>query len=177
MSKKNLNKGHNHKTFKSKNPNRDLEALRRKTAFSTPDIRYQEWDEEEKRVLAESRNLFDFEELVGAADIPKKLVLPELGFHVNYCSLTSDERNKIRAIQHHDKEIRTDMQNRKALAMMIQKANPDVPDMEAKVNNLPGEWIDAILLKIGVEANSFLLPLLNDALRGLNKTRMHRENF
>lgn len=162
-----------HKPFKG-HPDRKLEKRRLATNYSSLQNRYQQWDKKEQRLLAEARNLFDYEELVGAANIPKKLVLPELGFHLTYCSLTSDERNKIREVQHHDKAIRNDLQNRKALAMMIKKANPTVPDIENKVNNLPGEWIDAVLLKIGVEVNSFLLPLLNDALRGLNKTRLRK---
>jgi hypothetical protein len=115
-----------------------LENERHAILFKTPQSKFLDLVEQEKTLFAESRNLFDFEELVNASTTPRKLVLPELGFFVTYCPLTGKERNEISKNKHHDKAIEQDVRNRKAVVLMIKKANPEVQGIEEKVENLPG---------------------------------------
>lgn len=157
-------------------PDHDLEEQRRMVFVDTSEDRFKAEYERQKHLLAESRNLFDYAELVNSASIPRKVVLDDFGFYIEYCPLTSEERNKVFAIRHHEPLVQLDMRNRKALAMMMQKAMPDKQDIEAKVDQLPATWIDAIMIKIAKEENAFLPQLMNDALRGLNKIPKPRKS-
>jgi hypothetical protein len=150
---------------------------KRKAEPSTnSEARFKAQYEREKQLLAESRNLFNYDELVNSADIPRKVVLPDFGFHVEYCPLTSKERNEVFALKHHDPLMQLDMRNRKSLSMMMQKAMPHVKNIEAKVDKLPATWIDAIMIQISKEERAFLPQIVNDALLGLNRTQKPRKS-
>ena len=163
--------------FKTTTPNLLLEKERRDHNLHSLRSRWIEDEVKQKLMFAESRNLFDYDDLLNSASIPIKIAFPELEFFVLYCPLTSGERNECKKIKHVDRAIQVDMQNRKYVSLMLQKANPEVPNMAAKVDKFPATWVDAIIMKIGEKDNRFLLPLLNNAVRGLDKIRRHKENY
>lgn len=124
--------------------------------------RFMESEAEELRRQAEARNLFSDKSFLEDAQKPKKLVIPELGGHVLYCPLSYGERLEVTKIKDQDK------QNRRALFIMLGKANPEIT--EDMINNLRADYVDAILMAISKETNSFLLPIISDVLSGFSRT-------
>lgn len=125
----------------------------------------------EYRELAETRNLFDVDEILSNAMKPRKMLLPELGddsFHVYWCPLTSVDRVEIMRIEDENADVQVDLRNRRAVYIVLSKA--DSRCTEDVVRNMPAFWIDVILTKISAEQRSFLSPLVRGVLTGLGPT-------
>ena len=129
---------------------------------------------EDRREIAERSNLFDIDELLNNARIQRKLILEDLGYHVYWCPLNAAERAEIFRIKDSDKDIQLDLRNRKALFIMLNKA--DERWTEEKVDTLPAAWVDVILIEIGKESNSFLRPRVITALGGLRLTSRRKKS-
>jgi hypothetical protein len=149
-----------------------LEALRLKEVFSGSALedKYEQMVEEEKVQYAQSRKLFDIDSLIFDAERPRELVLEDRGFSVWWCPLNSEEREEVNRVVHSNKEIETDRRNRRAFYLMCRKAQPtNVNITEENVNRLDATIIDAFLLKVTKESDSFLLPLVQNVLDGYNR--------
>lgn len=117
--------------------------------------------EERRQSMAAARNLFEDKSFIEDAQTPKYLPIPELGGYVLYCPLSYGERIEVLKIKDQDK------QNRRALYLMLKKANPDIT--EDIINGMRADYVDAVLMAIGKEANRFLLPAIKRALKGFDE--------
>ena len=132
-------------------------------------------EDQEHMELAEARSLFDVDEVLSDATKPRKLLLTELGdnsFHVYWCPLNSVDRISVLRITDDNAEVQTDLRNRHAVYLMLNKAEPKCT--EQLVKQMPAHWIDLILTKIAAEQNSFLSPLVRSVLSGLKPASTRR---
>jgi len=128
--------------------------------------------------LAEARNLFDVDEILVDALKPRKMLLHELGddsFHVYWCPLNSVDRVEIARIEDKNIDVRTNLINRKAVYIMLSKA--DDRCTEEIVKRMPAHWIDVMMTKIAAEQRSFLSPLVRNVLAGLSPTSRLRRSL
>ena len=105
--------------------------------------------EEEQLDLENARNLFRSADILKGATTPIPLYIPELDGKVMYCRLTYKELTELTDIK--------DIADRNVLQLYkhLNKADPEVT--EEKIRDLPGSWVNLILLKIGANENRFLL--------------------
>ena len=105
--------------------------------------------EEEKVDLEKARNLFRSADIITGASTPVQLYVPELDGKIMYCRLTYKELTELTEI--------TDIAERNVLQLYkhLNKADPEVT--EEKIRNLPGSWVNLMLLKIAANENRFLL--------------------
>lgn len=125
--------------------------------------------------LAEARSLFDVDEVLNNALKTRKLLLPELGVdscHVAWCPLNSVDRVAVLRIVDDNPDVQVDLRNRKAVYLMLSKADDNVT--EEMVQRMPANWVDIIITKIAAEQNSFLSPLVRNVLSGLKPASTHR---
>jgi len=121
-----------------------------------------EYNEERRRLeeLAKARNLADASEIINYTNIKKKLELPSLGYHVEYCPLRIEDRIEINRIVDNNLSIQRDKRNRKTIHLLLSRANPDVWT-EDVVNQLAAQIIDIIIIEHNQqELGSFLQFLL-----------------
>ena len=115
---------------------------------------------------ADMRNLADIRELLNYANLKKHLVIPTMGFYVEYCPLRICDRIEIMGITNENKEVETDERNRRTLYLLLNRADPEVWTKKI-VNNIPAIFVDAILMEYGQqEADPFLQPIIERKLRG-----------
>jgi len=129
---------------------------------------------EARQEIAERSNLFDIDELLNNDRVQRKLVFEDLGFHVYWCPLNAAERAEIFRIKDSDEEIQRDLRNRKALFIMLHKAEERWT--EEQIDSLQAAWVDAILIEIGRETSSFLRPRVITALGGLRPASRRKKN-
>ena len=132
-------------------------------------------EDKEFMELAESRGLFDVDEVLSDATKPRKLLLTELGddsFHVYWCPLNSVDRVTVLRITDENPDVQVDLRNRKAVYLMLNKA--DNRCTEQLVQRMPAYWVDVIITKIAAEQNSFLSPLVRSVLSGLKPASTRR---
>jgi len=129
-------------------------------------------EREAQRIEAEARDLADAYEMINYANLKKRLTLSTITdeegrpYYVEYCPLRICDRTEIASIKDDDEEIQTNKRNRHAVYLLLRRANPEKWTKDV-VYGLPASFIDTILIEYGrVEAERFLLPVLQQSLDG-----------
>jgi len=132
------------------------------------------------RVETEARDLADAYEMINYANLKKRLTLSTITddtgkpYYVEYCPLRIKDRTEIALIKDTDEEVQTNNRNRHAVYLLLSRANPEKWTKET-VYGLPASFIDTILIEYGrVEAERFLLPVLQQSLDGFRSIVMPR---
>jgi hypothetical protein len=101
------------------------------------DSKLDKLDEKEQLKRVAATNLFEKADFVNGANLPLKVLIPELGGYVTYKKLTWMEGRELNKV--------VDVQERsiKTIAKMIGKANPHL-DIEALLQTVPLEDIGKI---------------------------------
>jgi len=135
-------------------------------------------DQKEIEALAEKakvRNLADATEIINYANIKKKLMLPSIGYFVEYMPLRIQDRIEIMRITDDNLEVQTDLRNRRTVFLLLNRADPETWTVET-TGKLSAVLVDAILMEYGYEEDDrFLLPIIKRKLDGLAQIIQPRE--
>lgn len=125
--------------------------------------------------LAKDRNLADAPEMINYANIKKKLELPSLGYHVEYCPLRIEDEVEIDQIKDDNPEVQQDLRNRKKAYLILSRADSRWTDQVVK--ELAAVIIDAILMEYDTaEDTRFLLPIIRRRSAGLRRALVPSES-